>query len=155
MFLFCEIGENINSRFDQILDEINQCDWYLFPTAMQKMLPIIIQHAQQPVVLRAFGSANCTRDAFKTVCENYEIRMHSQTEHKYSSFVFRLPTADFPILWFSVSSSIRFERFWVGYDSFSNHIAKHLQSNLRWYFPYYWLLDNNKKNRNEIKLNND
>lgn len=67
VFIFCEAGEMITLRFEQICDDIGQCDWYLYPAETQKILPIIIQCAQQPVTLRAFGKASCTRESFKTV----------------------------------------------------------------------------------------
>lgn len=46
---------------------INQFDWYLMPADIQRMLPIIVNFAQQPVYIVCFGSAACDRDTFKYV----------------------------------------------------------------------------------------
>lgn len=46
---------------------MDEFDWYLFPSEIQRMLPIIMMYAQQPVGIACFGSTTCNRDTFKYV----------------------------------------------------------------------------------------
>lgn len=67
IFWYCEYGERICSRFDEINDVIHQTDWYLLPVKMQKMIPTILIAAQRPVLLMGFGNVACTRENYKKV----------------------------------------------------------------------------------------
>lgn len=67
IFLFCELGERLTGRFNEIDNEIFGCDWYTFPADVQKMLPIILIGTQTPVLLNGVGNVQCTREAFKIV----------------------------------------------------------------------------------------
>lgn len=74
VFFTCEIGQRFSSGFDNINDVIDQFDWYSFPVEIKKMLPIIIQMAQQQVAIECFGSIMCLRDTFKKVSAIYNKR---------------------------------------------------------------------------------
>ena len=63
----CEVGQQIYNAFDEIDDEIEAFNWYLFPLKMRKMLPIILMVSQQPVQVDCFGSIFVLREAFKKV----------------------------------------------------------------------------------------
>lgn len=65
--LFCELGEIINNRFEDIAYELYQCNWYFFPIVLQRMLLNFMVGTQRPVLFRGFGNIACTRDAFKKV----------------------------------------------------------------------------------------
>ena len=67
LFLFCEFGQKLTNHFDQLNVAINDCDWTSFPKKIQKILPIIMQNTQRPVVLRTFENASCSRETFKRV----------------------------------------------------------------------------------------
>lgn len=67
MFLFCELGESVSDHFNLIPNVIYYLDWYTFPKDIQKMIPTIMMVSQQPIVLQAFASLKCTREAFKQV----------------------------------------------------------------------------------------
>lgn len=67
MFVFCDLGENVSTQFGQIDNLIYCCDWYTFPKDIQRLLPIVMMAAQEPVVLQGFINLKCTRDAFKKV----------------------------------------------------------------------------------------
>lgn len=67
IFLYCEFGERLMERFDEIEDEVFNWSWYKMPLNIQKMLPIIINGIQQPVGLTGFGGIRCTREAFQNV----------------------------------------------------------------------------------------
>lgn len=67
MFGLCDLGENVTTRFSQIEDKICTCEWYIFRTNVQKILPILIRSAQKPVIVQGFANLTCTRDAFKKV----------------------------------------------------------------------------------------
>lgn len=67
VFVKCELAERLSIGFDDINDMIDDFDWYLFPHAMQNMLPIIMMYAQQRVGFECFGSCNCNRALFERV----------------------------------------------------------------------------------------
>lgn len=67
VFISCELGERNGTLFCTFEDEINQFDWYQFPMRIQRMLPPILMIAQEPVVVKCFGSASCTRKQFQKV----------------------------------------------------------------------------------------
>lgn len=79
MFLACELGQRINIAFDECGEMIDQFDWYLLPAKIQRILPLIINFAQQPVNIKCFGSSACDRETFKyvsiikSIVRNYEI----------------------------------------------------------------------------------
>lgn len=67
LFVSCELGQRITIAFDGCSNMINQFEWYLFPANVQRMLPIIMNFTQQPIVVKCFGSAACDRETFKYV----------------------------------------------------------------------------------------
>lgn len=81
IFVPCEIGERMKSEFMKLNFTIGQFDWYSFSYVSQKILPVIIINAQQPVSIEWFGSLSCVREVFKKVCHsiNYRDRIHSIT----------------------------------------------------------------------------
>lgn len=68
IFLHCEFGERLIERFNEIDDEMIQCDWYTFPFNIQKMWPFVIKGVQRPIILIGYGNVTCTREAFQNVC---------------------------------------------------------------------------------------
>jgi hypothetical protein len=44
---------------------IDQFKWYLFPSEIQRMLPLILNFAQQPIEIKCFGNMKNDRDTFK------------------------------------------------------------------------------------------
>lgn len=66
-FIPCELGERMTNFFNEINDEFDQLNWYRFPIDAQKMLPIILNIVQKPVMIHCFGSVFCTREIFKDV----------------------------------------------------------------------------------------
>lgn len=67
VFAACELGQRITDAFDEVNFTFVQFDWYLFPTEIKRMLPVIIANAQQPYEMECFGSITCSRDVFKNV----------------------------------------------------------------------------------------
>ena len=67
VFITCEIFGKISNDFDTISDIMDQFKWYLFPVEVQRILPTILMHAQQPVNINCFGSIPCNRETFKQV----------------------------------------------------------------------------------------
>lgn len=67
VYVICEIGKRASEAFEEIDDKIGALDWYLFPTQIQKILPIIMMDAQQIIALECFGSIFCNRETFKNV----------------------------------------------------------------------------------------
>lgn len=67
VFITCELGHKMSDAFEQIELAIDQWDWYLFSIDSQRMLPIIITIAHQPVSLECYGSITCSRGVFQIV----------------------------------------------------------------------------------------
>lgn len=67
----CEIGQRMSDAFEEIDITMERFDWYLFPIEVKRMLPVIMENAQEPVTLECFGSIGCTRDVFKKVGIRY------------------------------------------------------------------------------------
>lgn len=70
LFIVCELGQRESLAFEKCSDAIGQIEWYLFPANIQRMLPIIINFAQQPTEFRCFGSVACDRETSKNVGPN-------------------------------------------------------------------------------------
>lgn len=71
----CELGQRITVAFDECNVLIYHCDWYLSPVEIQRILPIIVNFAQQPIVIKCFGSAACDRETFKYVRVPQNLRL--------------------------------------------------------------------------------
>lgn len=71
IFIYCELGQRVSEAFDGPYDAISQFKLHLFPIEVQRMLPIIIVGAQQPIDLRGYGNFSCTRDRFKSVSKHH------------------------------------------------------------------------------------
>lgn len=76
VFMFCEVGEQLNIRSMQINDAICELDWDTFPHQVQRMMPIILLTAQNPVKLEGYGGIICCRGTFKKVCKILQISLH-------------------------------------------------------------------------------
>ena len=67
LMICCEMGQQINLAYDECSEMIDQFDWYLCTYNIQRLLPTIINFAQQPVDIKCFGSTTLDRDTFKYV----------------------------------------------------------------------------------------
>ena len=67
LLICCEMGQQINLAYDECSQMIDQFDWYLLPYNIQRLLPTIINFAQQSVDIKCFGSTTLDRDTFKYV----------------------------------------------------------------------------------------
>lgn len=70
VFIMCELGERLIHACNAIDDVISQLDWYLFPSNIQKVWPIIIVNSQKPICIPIFGRMNTSREAFQRVSCN-------------------------------------------------------------------------------------
>lgn len=66
MFVFCESSEIAGIQFLRI-NIYCQCDWYLYPTRVQRSLSLIILGTQQTTILHGFGNILFTRETFQKV----------------------------------------------------------------------------------------
>lgn len=57
----------MTKHFKIFNDELWQCHWYSFPVELQQMLIIVIANTNQPMIIRGYGKALCTREALKDV----------------------------------------------------------------------------------------
>lgn len=67
VFMFCELGEELNGQTKEINDAMWDSDWDSFPLNLQRMMPMILLSTQHPEELTAYGGTLCTRDTFKKV----------------------------------------------------------------------------------------
>lgn len=132
VLIACELGQRMNGAFEEVSITIEQFDWFLFPTKTQRMLPMIIGDAQQPVSFECFGSIKCSREVFESV--GIKQWINNQTKFLIAGrlcrcfiFFFRLSVAHFHTLWCSVNLALenkmsssskdrlkRFQNFWKG-----------------------------------------
>lgn len=63
----CEVGQQFSNSFTELEVLIGQIHWYTYPYKVQRMLPMIIVNAQQPIAIKCFGSVYCERATFKQV----------------------------------------------------------------------------------------
>lgn len=72
IYLLCNNGEEVSSKFGKLSDSFFHCSWYTFPTDLQKLIPIVINFAQKDVRMNGIGNLACTRETFKQVMEVVE-----------------------------------------------------------------------------------
>lgn len=65
--LACEFGEQGCEMFFAVDYTIDEIDWYLYPTEIQRMLPAIMIVAQRPIYMQLFGSVTASRETFQRV----------------------------------------------------------------------------------------
>ena len=68
VWIFCNLCEKLSTAFDEVYHVIDQLDWYMYPSEMAKILPIVFVNAQRRVVVECFGSIPCSLGTFKKVC---------------------------------------------------------------------------------------
>lgn len=67
LIIICEFGQRMNCALGECNEIIGQFEWYSFPVEFQRVLPLILNFAQQPVEVICFGSIICDREIFKYV----------------------------------------------------------------------------------------
>lgn len=86
ILLICELGQRLTNRFFEIDDEIFCSNWYTLPVDVQKMLLILVNGTQRPIVISGIGNTECTREGFKSVSDsNWNL---NNTELNYSKIHF-------------------------------------------------------------------
>lgn len=67
LFFATETGQICCNKFEGINDKVNELDWYLLPVEIQRMLPTILAHTQQPVFIYCYGGTTASRETLKKV----------------------------------------------------------------------------------------
>ena len=67
MFLLCEYGQMVTTRFEDIDEAVYQSEWHSFPDKIQRILPTIINNTQQLVIISGFCDVEYTRETFDSV----------------------------------------------------------------------------------------
>lgn len=70
IFIACEFGEMVSSRFEKIDRKLCHCRWYLFPLKMRRIYAIVMTNTQQPLIVQGYANTQCTRGSFNRVQEN-------------------------------------------------------------------------------------
>lgn len=68
-FCACELGQQLTNTLGKINDKLEQLDWYLFPTEIQRILPTVMNNIQQPIVIECFGIICASREQFGKVSD--------------------------------------------------------------------------------------
>lgn len=71
IFFTCEIGQQFTNTLDKFNMEFERMNWYLFPIKIQRLLPIVINNVQEPIVIECFGIISGSREQFKKVINNW------------------------------------------------------------------------------------
>lgn len=71
IYLLCNNGEVVTSRFHEISVAIFQSSWHLFPMELQRIMPIVLNYSQKEIHMAELGGFACTREVFKRVCIKY------------------------------------------------------------------------------------
>ncbi|XP_031618676.1 odorant receptor Or2-like [Contarinia nasturtii] len=66
LFLYCYRGEEVTSAFEELADEISQCEWDSLPYQLQRILPIVLIAAKESVQIKTYGFA-CTHERFQKI----------------------------------------------------------------------------------------
>lgn len=75
VLLLCELGEMVSNAYEKVDQQLFNCNWYQFPTEMQRMLVTAIANIQQPVTIRGYGNIICNRDTLKKVKARYHNKL--------------------------------------------------------------------------------
>lgn len=67
LFILCYAGEEVSATFEDVADEIYQCEWDSFPYQIRRILPIVMIVAQDPVQIKGYGGIPCSLDRYKKV----------------------------------------------------------------------------------------
>lgn len=102
--LFCDLGEAVSNKFDELNDVLYRSEWNTFSIGVQRTLPIILMATQQKVVPRGFGNLICFRQSFKKVnIFLFHIFIKIFTVFlQFFKILSRLSTLDFHISWYSI-----------------------------------------------------
>lgn len=82
MFIICELGERLSSKFVEFSDTFYQCDWHSFPMEIQKMYVTILADAKKPVMIEGFANTLCARESFKKVIQRKELSNIQRFRHE-------------------------------------------------------------------------
>lgn len=73
-YLFIIVQFKLEQRFSDSISEmdevITQYDWYLFPYKVRRILPMVMQNTQKPIIIKCFGDVLCARIQMQKV-SNY------------------------------------------------------------------------------------
>lgn len=89
VFIFSELGQRVNNQSNEVYNEILRCDWYTYPMAVQKILPIILNGAQQAVEIKGFGNIVFSRESFTMVSQFY-LENQKKKKHKFQIIIFKI-----------------------------------------------------------------
>lgn len=72
LFLFCDFGNRVTQRYEDVGDKVYQMAWYSFPLNIQKKLKSTIAISQKNIYVRG-AEFETTREMFMRVLNNYSI----------------------------------------------------------------------------------
>lgn len=67
LYLFCNFGNDVTTRFSSLNVTIFHSPWYSMPADVQQYLRLMIVNTQKPIYMKGFANIDCTRDIFKKV----------------------------------------------------------------------------------------
>lgn len=85
LFVFCEGGHFCTATFENIEDDVVQCDWYLLPIKLQRMYMVFLASTQNPNEISTFFSITSGRETSKKVFAIGHISLTNPLMHKFHS----------------------------------------------------------------------
>lgn len=77
VLVVCEFGQKMSDEYEGVENALNELDWYLLPTDIQRMLPMMFMYCQEPLIINFFGSLSVSRWQFKKVRKNQQTDYHA------------------------------------------------------------------------------
>lgn len=100
IYLACNCSERLSDKFLTIGDSVYDCEWYSFPTNVQKMLTFMMAATQKPIILKGYGNLSYRREAFKIVFNQFALifkinlnRFFSISDSQSQFFIFHFFTS--------------------------------------------------------------
>lgn len=67
LYFYCNFGEMLSQESQVFNDELWQCNWYLLPIKVQRMLVMFMIDTEQPMSIHGYGNIECSRNTFRKV----------------------------------------------------------------------------------------
>lgn len=67
-FVTCNYATDVTDKMSTVDDIVFDANWYEFPVADQKLLPLVIHRTQKQIRLSGYKIITCSRETFVAVC---------------------------------------------------------------------------------------
>lgn len=78
--MICYVGEGVRTKYLQLNDAIYDVSWYLYPVKLEKLVPLMLMHAEKPAKFESVGGLDCSLETLKTVTTSYALIKENRAE---------------------------------------------------------------------------